>query len=75
MAAMATKKADTAKTAESPRFTVAELEPYAEELFGCPPQVLTGARSAGLLVEPTTKDDAQKAVDKYLKLPADGRGS
>jgi hypothetical protein len=51
-------------------FSVASLKGAAKIVLGVPPQVLTGAQSAGFLPrddEVVTMDEARAAVDRYMK--------
>ncbi len=68
-----TKKPKVEKAEKSkPTFTVEQLMPHAEGLFGVGSHVLVGARSAGCFPSsPMTKERAQAGITKYLKMPVD----
>ena len=57
---------------EEPTFTLEQLQPYAEELFGVGGHVLVGAQSAGTIpAGKMTKAEAQAGVDQYLSMPVE----
>jgi len=56
--------------AKSPTFTIEQLMPYAQSLFGVGSHVLVGARSAGCFPEsPMTRERAQTGITRYLEMP------
>ena len=68
----APKKRTPKKPAE-PKFQMADLMQYSEELFGVGGHVLVGARSGGFLgPDPVTRSECQKAVKSYLASPVEG---
>lgn len=68
----APKKRAPKKPAE-PRFAMADLMDYSEELFGVGGHVLVGARSGGFLKpDPVTRSECRKAVNAYLASPVEG---
>lgn len=74
-----TVKADKPKTKkdsapEEPTFTVEELMPYAEQLFGVGSHVLVGARSAGCFPKSEmTKERARTGIKRYLEMPVQSK--
>lgn len=59
--------------ASAPGFTLEQLKPYAESLFGVGAHVLVGAASAGFIpTEGTvTKDEVAAGIDQYLNMPVE----
>lgn len=59
---------------KGPTFTVEQLMPYAQDLFGVGSHVLVGARSAGCFPEsPMTKERAQTGINRYLEMPVESK--
>lgn len=57
---------------EEPTFTMEQLQPYADQLFGVGSHVLVGAQSAGTIPSgKMTKGQAQAGIDQYLKMPVE----
>lgn len=57
---------------EEPTFTLEQLQPYAEQLFGVGGHVLIGAQSAGTIpAGKMTKGEAQAGIDQYLSMPVE----
>lgn len=55
-----------------PVFTIAQLKPYAEGLFGVGYHVLVGAQSAGCFPPgKVTKDQVRHGIDQYLEMPVE----
>lgn len=57
---------------EEPTFTMEQLQPYADQLFGVGSHVLVGAQSAGTIPSgKMTKGQAQAGIDQYLNMPVE----
>ncbi len=68
----AVEEAPVASAEEESVFTLAQLQPYSEQLFGVGGQVLVGAVSAGCIPSGSfTKSQAQAGIDQYLKMPVE----
>jgi len=62
----------TVAVEEEPMFTMEQLQPYADQLFGVGSHVLVGAQSAGTIPNgKMTKGQAQAGIDQYLNMPVE----
>ncbi len=65
-------EAVTVAVETEPTFTLEQLQPYSEQLFGVPGQVLVGAQSAGTIpAGKMTKGQAQAGIDQYMAMPVE----
>lgn len=81
----ATKKSEPEKVSEEtepepvqeavPSFTIDELMPHSEHLFGVGGHVLVGAVTAGVFQGKArvTKEEAQAGIDTYMNMPVEGK--
>ncbi len=64
---------EAAPVPPEPTFALAQLKPYADQLFGVGYHVLVGAVSAGCIPAggSATRDEWRAGIDQYLKMPVE----